>query len=380
MFFGCTVAQKPQQPVGELLQWQTDMNAAMSLARKEKRLVFAEVSTEWCPYCKFVEEKIFTVPNVLEKLKEFSLVRFDGDKAENQPLMDKWNVSGFPTFIIFDSRGIELKRFYDADSADDFLKLINVSNKKDEEGTLSENAASPKKVRELISKFPNSAHLPDYYKKLADFYSVPPIKANYLKKAAGIIEGNLKKIDQLDEKTARITLDQHVDLLAGIYEKLGRYSLVERTYATGAQICERLVNKDGGIENNQHLLTTAVNFYLSSSDPDAAVRFLDNAMKNIPDYWPVYSSYAKVMLAKNNLKQAAEYAKKGLELADAIAKPRVSLIMAEISATGENYEEAISILEETKKNLNKNGLAKSGRAGTMLKKLDERIKEYGDFI
>lgn len=346
------IKQAPQSN----LNWQTDLNVAMSMAKKSNQKIIAAFSTEWCPYCKFMDEKIFNQSEVSKKLEEFVLLKLDGDKSSSQTLMDKYNIKGFPTFIILTAQGKEVSRFNDINSKEEMLKALeDKETKKETKPTESEE---------------------EHYKKLADESLSKAVKKMYLIKAKEIIENKLDKIADLNGNDAWSLLDQDIELLVDIYKGIGEYEKIKEVYINAASELERLANKNGGIENNLYIIPDVVYYYISAGKPASAIKFLNNAMKSKPDYWPIYSSYAKTLIADGKPKEAIEYAKKGYSLAEEIAKPKAALIWAEAYASMQNYADAANILKMAESDLSKTGSIDKGRAKNVLGQLKKQETEY----
>lgn len=91
------------------LQWNTDLNSALNSAQKSKKLVFIDFYTDWCGYCKQMDEETFTDPSVKEKFaQKYVLVKINGD--QNPDLVSDYKIYGYPTLVILDSNGNEVKR------------------------------------------------------------------------------------------------------------------------------------------------------------------------------------------------------------------------------------------------------------------------------
>jgi thioredoxin-like negative regulator of GroEL len=82
------------------LKWESEWSAAFTRARKEQRPVFVDFYATWCVPCRFMDEKVFPVPAVAERLNRFVLLRIDGNKKQRFTLMQ--GVRGYPTYIIYD--------------------------------------------------------------------------------------------------------------------------------------------------------------------------------------------------------------------------------------------------------------------------------------
>lgn len=94
--------------------WMTDFEAAKKLAKKENKNIFIDFSgSDWCHWCVKLDEEVFHKPEFIKYASE-NLVLFMADfprsktqtaevKQQNQALMQKYGVRGFPTIIILDS-------------------------------------------------------------------------------------------------------------------------------------------------------------------------------------------------------------------------------------------------------------------------------------
>jgi protein disulfide-isomerase len=102
-------------------QWTTDLSKAQEKAKKEKKLVLVDFTgSDWCPPCKALHKNVFTSEEFLKYAKDnLILVEVDFPKGKpqstevkkaNEELAKKHLVEAFPTVIVFDSEGKELKR------------------------------------------------------------------------------------------------------------------------------------------------------------------------------------------------------------------------------------------------------------------------------
>jgi len=98
-----------------------DQPKVLERAKSEKKMVLLDFTgSDWCPWCiKFDEEVLST-----GKFRDYAATRLtlvtldfpsnkpqsDAVKQANQDLKNKYNVSGFPTFVLLDSNGREIGR------------------------------------------------------------------------------------------------------------------------------------------------------------------------------------------------------------------------------------------------------------------------------
>lgn len=411
------------------LDWLDKWETAVAASAEKRRPLIAAFSTEWCPYCKFMDERMFNQRNVDTKLRDFVRLRIDCDRAENQALMDKFGVRGFPTFVIFSSDGKEVLRFNEVASASElenllleasyqqvghdeirradrlasedkaadahvlYKKAYHIIEASDPDGFALEDAmrgmlntikpggkeAALKLAEELIQKFSDSPYLPEYFKAMADKLSSKAIKQNFLKEAAKYIEWRLAAIQSGSEtydKMIHVTLDQHVDLLADIYKELLAYDKIAKMYISAAKAAEKYIERGGGIASNLHMAGTTAYYYMSAGRQDLAAEFMAGAIKEMPTYWPFYLNYAKALAAEGEPDKAIEYLKKGYQFAEEVARPRVALGWGEILAAAEDYKGGVAVLEMAQEDLKKGGATNRGRAKKMAAQLEDRIREY----
>jgi len=103
------------------LSWGTDFNQALTQARADGKMVLLDFTgSDWCPWCiKFDHEVLETgqfatyAQNKLELvLVDFPRTRPQSDdlKQANAALARKYNVTGYPTFVLVNYAGNELGR------------------------------------------------------------------------------------------------------------------------------------------------------------------------------------------------------------------------------------------------------------------------------
>ncbi len=85
-------------------QTTADIDAAFSRAIAEKKPVFLFWTAAWCPPCNHVKSTIFTREDFVAKSRAFVPVYVDGDTPSGQALGKRFNVSGYPTMVLLDSR------------------------------------------------------------------------------------------------------------------------------------------------------------------------------------------------------------------------------------------------------------------------------------
>lgn len=82
---------------------------ALSLAKIQNRPVIMDFYADWCSSCQHIEATTLKDPSVNEQLKQFEFIRVDITKNdhESQELLSYFNVIAPPTFIIYDTKGMD---------------------------------------------------------------------------------------------------------------------------------------------------------------------------------------------------------------------------------------------------------------------------------
>ncbi len=87
----------------------TDHAAATKQAADEKKNLILKFETTWCGPCKVINSYVLPQKRIVEASKDYIWLKLDGDKERD--LVAKHKVTSYPTFIILNSEGKELKRF-----------------------------------------------------------------------------------------------------------------------------------------------------------------------------------------------------------------------------------------------------------------------------
>lgn len=81
-----------------------DWNAAFDKAKEENKLVFIDVYTDWCTYCKQLDEEVYTDKSIIEYFNEnFINLKFNAETKFGFLKAELFKVSGFPTLLFLTS-------------------------------------------------------------------------------------------------------------------------------------------------------------------------------------------------------------------------------------------------------------------------------------
>ncbi|HEY5742944.1 MAG TPA: thioredoxin family protein [Terrimicrobiaceae bacterium] len=101
--------------------WQSDYKAALEQAAKENKMVLLDFTgSDWCGWCIKLRKDTFSKPE-FRKLAAEKLVLVEIDfprqkeqtaevKKQNEDLLERFGVQGFPTLVLLDPQGKEAAR------------------------------------------------------------------------------------------------------------------------------------------------------------------------------------------------------------------------------------------------------------------------------
>jgi thiol:disulfide interchange protein len=97
-------------------KWEHDYQSALKRAKAEHKVIFMDLWTEWCGPCLDLQKNVFPTPEAqaaLAKVVPFSALvqKRDGTPVvEGTRLSETFQLNGFPTLVILDANGKELRR------------------------------------------------------------------------------------------------------------------------------------------------------------------------------------------------------------------------------------------------------------------------------
>lgn len=98
------------------VKWEHDYQSALKRAKAENKLIFMDLWTEWCPPCQHLQKNVFPTAEAqaaLAKVVPFSALVEKRDRTplpEGSKLADTYRLTAFPTLVILDANGKEVRR------------------------------------------------------------------------------------------------------------------------------------------------------------------------------------------------------------------------------------------------------------------------------
>jgi len=103
----CSVSASYSQIHFEQLSWQQ----ALGKARKENKMIFIDVYTSWCTYCRQMDSAVFSLAEVGDYHNEhFINLRYDALKADGISIRKSYTLPGVPAFLYLDPQGMVVKK------------------------------------------------------------------------------------------------------------------------------------------------------------------------------------------------------------------------------------------------------------------------------
>jgi thioredoxin-related protein len=127
---------------GESVTWHS-FNEGLKLARQQDKQIIIDFYADWCKWCKVMEEKTFSDPEVEKRLSEhFICIKIYTDRPMKEPIRymgreytaDQFSaavgVRGLPTLLFMESDGDLITTIPGFIDKDIFLPLLSYMNKK----------------------------------------------------------------------------------------------------------------------------------------------------------------------------------------------------------------------------------------------------------
>jgi len=96
---------KPEASRGPI-EWHRDLRRAFEAAESDGKLVIVDVYTDWCGWCKKMDQNIYSNAMIAGLSKQQVFVKVNAeDRGQGQKFAEQMRVKGYPTTIILDGKG-----------------------------------------------------------------------------------------------------------------------------------------------------------------------------------------------------------------------------------------------------------------------------------
>ncbi len=86
------------------IEWAADWSAAVAKAEAKKKPIMIDFYTDWCGWCKVLDQKTFPDSRVIAAMSGVVAVKLNGEK-EGAELVKKYGVRGYPTIVFTTPEG-----------------------------------------------------------------------------------------------------------------------------------------------------------------------------------------------------------------------------------------------------------------------------------
>ena len=91
------------------LPWESDLHKALAKAGGEKKLVMVDFYTDWCQWCRRMDQKTFSDAHVQRALGRVVSVKLNAEK-DGRAAAARYSVEGYPTIVFLNASGGEVGR------------------------------------------------------------------------------------------------------------------------------------------------------------------------------------------------------------------------------------------------------------------------------
>ncbi len=105
--------------------WVKNFDAALRQAAQQKKFVVLDMSASWCGFCRRMAREVYPDPEFVDFSRAYVFVRlFVDTDPQGADLADRFQLRGFPTLVILNSRGEEAGRLVGARDRDRLMRDI----------------------------------------------------------------------------------------------------------------------------------------------------------------------------------------------------------------------------------------------------------------
>src|SRR6266566_3802611 len=131
------------------ITWERDYEKAIERAQAEKKLIIADMFTDWCALCKKMDAETFAEPQLIQKMAdEYVWLKLNTETEEDGKRLQKdFAILTYPTILVLDGQGEEVDRIDRFLSSPKFRETVQ---------SFVESPDSLASLRKAVQEQPNS--------------------------------------------------------------------------------------------------------------------------------------------------------------------------------------------------------------------------------
>lgn len=205
---------------GQKLEWNS-LSRGMELAKKQHRMIYVQVVTEWCGYCRKLQTEDYKKAAVRELLSRYVLVSIDGDHQAD--VANRFNVQGYPTLLVLSPSGELLARMDGYPGTDRLKHVLTTVLEKNKMAEGSETTAHPiaRAQNEMKSgEFQNSVRILDAFIAGSEFQNSELALARFYRGLSLFELGDERARDDLLYASRRAPLPEQREKARNLLESI----------------------------------------------------------------------------------------------------------------------------------------------------------------
>jgi thioredoxin-related protein len=101
---------------------------AQKQAAKEKKIIMVDYYTDWCKWCKVLDQRTYIDREVGAFANEhYVSIKINAEKGEGIALAKQMKIEGYPTIVFYDAKGKEIERVVGYQDAEKFLRSLKAA-------------------------------------------------------------------------------------------------------------------------------------------------------------------------------------------------------------------------------------------------------------
>ena len=145
--FGVAATRFPAKPAS--ITWERNYGKAIERARAEKKLIIADMFTDWCVLCKKMDAETFADPQLVENIaNRYVWLKLNTETEEDgKRLQKEFAILTYPTTMMLDRQGEEVDRIGRFLPPEQFMETVQ---------SFTHSSTSLASLRKAVQEEPNS--------------------------------------------------------------------------------------------------------------------------------------------------------------------------------------------------------------------------------